>query len=100
MSSQRLKIKSKASMAEVVSHLENLVSNLKDGGQISISKNDRAVVLTPLDPVTLELDAEVKTGKDQQEKLTIELKWKKGEKETTEGGQMFIISRPETPAES
>lgn len=79
MASQSLKVKSKAGLVEVIGHLEQLVTSLREG-RLCIRKNDEAITLKPEDPVTLELEAQAKLEKDGlREKLVIELKWKKGE---------------------
>ncbi len=90
MENQQLKVKSKVSMQEAIKHLENIVVSLKEG-RLSIKKNDDIVTLTPHEPVSFELNAEVKLGKNSlKEKLSIELKWKKGEQVMTQGDTFTI----------
>ncbi|GAB6268079.1 hypothetical protein DS62_06540 [Smithella sp. SC_K08D17] len=79
MGNSNLKIKSTLNRLEVVNHLEQLVASLK-AGTVCIRKGEKAVTLTPCDPVTFELEAEGKLDKESlREKLSIELKWKKSE---------------------
>jgi len=90
MASQNLKIKSTAGLLEVVRHMENLIASFKEG-TICVRKDDESIILKPQEPVSLELEAEVKFDKETlREKLTIELKWKK--KETAAEDTIFSIS--------
>lgn len=91
MASQHLKVKSTLNRLEIIKHLENLATSLKEG-TICIQKGEKYVALKPCEPVTLELEAEVKVDKDVlREKLTIELKWKKSEI-IQEEEETFVIS--------
>jgi amphi-Trp domain-containing protein len=56
MGNSNLKIKSTLNRLEVVNHLEQLVASLK-AGTVCIRKGEKAVTLTPCDPVTFELEA-------------------------------------------
>ena len=79
MAKKELKIKTTAGLQETVKQLENLIASMKEGN-ICIRKNDKVIVLSPQEPITLELAAEVKPEKSiLKEKLTIELKWWKEE---------------------
>ena len=93
MANQHLKVKSTLSTLEVVNHLEHLVSSLKEG-TICIRKGGETISLKPCEPVSLELEAEVKMDKEAlREKLSIELKWKKSEAAPIE--ETFFISHQE-----
>lgn len=93
MANQHLKIKSTLTSLEVVNHLERLVASLKEG-TVYIRKGSEAISLKPCEPVSLELEAEVKADKDaMREKLSIELKWKKREVVVEE--ETFVISHQE-----
>jgi amphi-Trp domain-containing protein len=95
MATKELKIKTTAGLLETVKQLENLIASLKEG-TICIRKNDKVIVLSPQEPVALELAAEVKVEKSTlKEKLTIELKWRK-EEAVVEEKETFSISC-ETP---
>jgi amphi-Trp domain-containing protein len=99
MASQRLKVKSKEALVEVIHHLEHMVASLKEG-QLCIRKNNESITLKPQDPVTLEMEAEAKLEKDSlRERLVIELKWKKGEQMPSEG-DAFTITHLEPTSES
>lgn len=90
MASQNLKIKSTAGLLELVRHMENLIASFKEG-TICIRKGDESIILKPQEPVSLELEAEIKFDKETlREKLVIELKWKKKETALEEKG--FSIS--------
>ena len=92
MASQHLKVKSTLNLLEIVNHLEHLVSSLKEG-TICIRKGDKVITLKPCEPVTLELEAEVKLDKDAlREKLSIELKWMKSEIAAAADEGAFVIS--------
>jgi amphi-Trp domain-containing protein len=97
MASQFLKIKSKVALCEIVQHLEALVASLK-AGQLCIRKQDETIVLSPQDPILLELEAEAKLEKEGlREKLVFELKWKKGEPAVEEGCAFSISSAEPIP---
>lgn len=84
MASQRLKVKTKAGLVEIINHVEHLVRSLKEG-QLCIRKNGEAITLKPQDPVMLGLEAETRLEKDSlREKLVIELRWTEGELATSE----------------
>jgi hypothetical protein len=58
---------------------------------VCIRKGDESIILKPQEPVSLELEAEVKFDKETlREKLSIELKWKKKENGAEEN--VFSIS--------
>lgn len=98
MANQHLKVKSTLSSLEVVNHLEHLVASLKEG-TICIRKGSESISLKPCEPVSLELEAEVKMDKDAlREKLVIELKWKKSEATAEE--ETFVISHQESCREA
>lgn len=98
MANQQLKVKAKAELAEVITHLEQLVESLKEG-RLCIRKNGEAITLKPHDPVVLEIEAEAKLEKDSlREKLVIELRWKKGDKTVPES-DTFTITHLEAAAE-
>lgn len=79
MASKALKIKSTTDLSDVIRHLENLIDSLKEG-TVTIRKDDKAVTLTPQEPISMEIEAEAKSDKkSRREKLQFELKWKKGE---------------------
>jgi len=85
-------------LVEIVNHLEHLVASLKEG-TICIRKGEELITLKPCEPVTLELEAEVKLDKDAlREKLSIELKWKKSEVKAEVDEGLFVISHQETTA--
>jgi amphi-Trp domain-containing protein len=91
METKELKIKTTAGLLETVKQLENLIASLKEG-TICIRKNDELIVLSPQEPVTFELEAEVKLEKyGLKEKLAIELKWRK-EETPVEEHETFSIS--------
>jgi amphi-Trp domain-containing protein len=97
MASQRLKVKSKEALVEVIHHLERLVASLKEG-RLCIRKNDESITLKPQDPVSLKIEAEAKLEKDSlQESFVIELKWKKGEQVPAEGDAFTITHLEPTP---
>jgi hypothetical protein len=74
MATQHLKVKSKATLEEVINQLEHLVVSLKKG-KLCIRKSDEAITL----------------GKESlREKLVIELKWKKGGQEPEKGDRVTI----------
>lgn len=99
MASQRLTVKSKAAMAEVLRHLENLVDALKEG-QVCICKNDESITLKPYDPVLLTIEAEARLEKTGlRETLVIEMKWRKS-KALLAVGDPFTISHLDASAES
>jgi amphi-Trp domain-containing protein len=92
MASQHLKVKATSNLLEIVDHLGNLVSSLKEG-TIYIRKGDKAIALTPCEPFSLELEAEIKQDKNVlRNKLSIELKWKKSEIEIESDEKTFVIS--------
>lgn len=90
MTTQHLKVKSKATLGDVISQLAHLVASLKKG-KLCIRKNDEMIALKPQDPVALHLEAEADLGKESlREKLVIELKWKKGGKAPVKGDSFTI----------
>jgi amphi-Trp domain-containing protein len=90
MATQHLKVKSKATLEEVINQLEHLVVSLKKG-KLCICKSDEAITLKPQDPVAFDLAAEARLGKESlREKLIIELKWKKGGQEPAKGDRFTI----------
>jgi amphi-Trp domain-containing protein len=94
MASQHLKVKSTSNLLEIVNHLEHLVSSLKEG-TIYIKKADKIITMSPCEPISFELEAEVKQDKDTlREELTIELKWKKKEAVVSDE-ETFVISHQE-----
>ena len=98
MATQHLKVKSKATLGEVINQLEHLVASLKKG-KLCIRKNDEVITLKPQDPVALDLEAEAKPGKESlREKLVIVLKWKKGEQAPVKGDS-FTITHLEPKSE-
>lgn len=97
MDNQHLKVKSSLNLMEIVNHMEHLVSSLKEGS-ICIRKGGESITLKPCEPVSLELEAEVKLDKDaMREKLCIELKWKKSELPAAE--EPFVISHQDQSQE-
>jgi amphi-Trp domain-containing protein len=91
MATKELKIKTTAGLQETIKQLENIIASMKEG-IICIRKNDKALVLSPKEPLVLELGAEVKLEKHVlKEKLTIELKWRK-EELVAEDKETFSIS--------
>ena len=97
MASQHFKVKATSSLLEIVNHLEHLIASLKEG-TIVIKRNDETVILKPMDPVTLELEAEARLDKDAlREKLIIELKWRKREMAPVEEGTFSISSQECSP---
>jgi amphi-Trp domain-containing protein len=98
MANQHLKVKSTLNLLEIVNHLEHLVSSLKEG-TICIKKGEEVITLRPCEPVTLELEAEVKLDKEAlREKLSIELKWKKSEPASVADEGLFVISHQDPSA--
>jgi len=97
MATKELKVRTTVGLLETVKQLENLIASLKEG-TICITKNDKAIVLSPKEPVSLELEAEVKLEKNTlKEKLTIELKWKKEEQPVEEKESFSISSEAPKP---
>ena len=98
MATQHLKVKSKATLGEVINQLEHLVASLKKG-KLCIRKSDEVITLKPQDPVAFDLEAEARLGKESlREKLVIVLKWKKGGQAPMEGDS-FTINHLETTSE-
>ena len=98
MATQHLKVKSKATLGEVINQLEHLVASLKKG-KLCIRKSDEVITLKPQDPVAFDLEAEARLGKESlREKLVIVLKWKKGGQTPMEGDS-FTINHLETTSE-
>jgi amphi-Trp domain-containing protein len=94
MASQHLKVKSTSNLLEIVNHLEHLVSSLKEG-TIYIRKADKVIAMSPCEPISFELEVEVKQDKDTlREELSIELKWKKKEVAASDE-EAFVISHQE-----
>lgn len=90
MATQHLKVKSKATLGEVINQLEHLVASLKKG-KLCIRKSDEVITLKPQDPVAFDLEAEARLGKESlREKLVIVLKWKKGEQAPVKGDNFTI----------
>jgi amphi-Trp domain-containing protein len=99
MASQHLGVKSKATMSEVIGHLEHLVASLKEG-QLCIRKNDKVITLKPQDPLLIEIEAETRFDKESlREKLVIRMKWRKGQPRPAEG-DAYTITHGEAPSEA
>ncbi|HOG18536.1 MAG: hypothetical protein A4E73_02379 [Syntrophaceae bacterium PtaU1.Bin231] len=97
MASKHLKVKTTAGLLEVVRHLENLVAALKRGAVV-IRKKGESITLSPGEPVSLDLESEIKLEKNTiKEKLVIELKWRKEEQEL-EPRESFSIAGEEPAA--
>ncbi len=91
MGKKELKVKLKGELEQAISHLESIVSSLKEK-KLVIQKDEAYVVLTPEDFVSLEIKAEEK--KDKQE-LSLEISWKTAEVMSEESPSNLNISSKE-----
>ncbi|MBF0529387.1 MAG: amphi-Trp domain-containing protein [Deltaproteobacteria bacterium] len=72
MGKQEVKLKAIMNQGQLVTYLEELIANLKTG-TIQVQKTDESVVLYPIDPIKVEVEAE---GKKDKNKFTLELTWR------------------------
>jgi hypothetical protein len=71
----KVKVKATCTLPDAIRHLEDLVGGLKYG-QIFIASRYQEVMMKPDDLLNMKLAAGLhKEGKNQEERLTVELKW-------------------------
>lgn len=93
MGSQGVKFEGSLETRQVISFLDDLVKGLRDG-RICVQERDRFVVLSPVDVINVEIEAEQKKG---VESLSIELTW--AQKNGQADGSLLKISFKEPTAE-
>jgi len=101
MSKQSLSVEATMTYEAVVAFLEDFRKSFKER-KVVVQKGEQFVTLTPLDAISVEIEAKVKKGKQS---LGIELEWKEEEKPEIEEGECVKVSSvepepaPETPTE-
>ena len=84
----RLKIKALTSIENAVSYLEDIISSLK-AGKVVLEKGGESMTLSPKKNVSFQVKA---TEKNDKEKLSVEISWRKSDDVARDEETAFKIS--------